>query len=193
MAKRVVSPHSTGNCTQSLPLEHSTAGLDVGAHCICARVGTCDFHCRGRPIAALTMRWRFVGVDLLIDPSAQRPGRGGGMRACRPTVRYTQKIRLAKSKSDFFVLALPIFLCRQSIVPPAAGPDVLCRICMRKATCRWQVAFQMLALPIFPCSRPQSIVGEGELNFCVRDGNRWTLTPINTNCVEANSVSFASV
>ena len=39
----------------------------------------------------------------------------------------------------------------------------------------------MLALPIFPCSHPQSIVGEGELNFCVRDGNRWTLTPINTN------------
>ena len=68
LAKRVASPHSTGNCTQSLPLEHSTAGLDVGAHCICARVGTCDFHCRGRPIAALTMRWRFVGVDLLIDP-----------------------------------------------------------------------------------------------------------------------------
>ena len=43
----------------------------------------------------------------------------------------------------------------------------------------------MLALPIFPCSHPQSIVGEGELNFCVRDGNRWTLTPINTNFVEA--------
>ena len=59
LAKRVVSPHSTG--------------LDVGAHCICARVGTCDFHCRGRPMAAPTVRWRFVGVDLLIDPSAQRP------------------------------------------------------------------------------------------------------------------------
>ena len=111
------------------------------------------------------------------------------MRACRPTVRYTQKNRLAFA-SRISVLALPIFLCRQSIVPPAAGPDVLCRICMRKATCRWQVAFQVLALPIFPCSRPQSIVGEGELNFCVRDGNRWTLTPINTNCVEANSVSL---
>ena len=45
----------------------------------------------------------------------------------------------------------------------------------------------MLALPIFPCSHPQSIVGEGELNFCVRDGNRWTLTPINTNYVDAKS------
>ena len=39
----------------------------------------------------------------------------------------------------------------------------------------------MLALPIFPCSYPQSIVGADELNFCVRDGNRWTLIAINTN------------
>ena len=39
----------------------------------------------------------------------------------------------------------------------------------------------MLALPIFPASHPASIVGEGVLNFCVRDGNRWTHTPINTN------------
>ena len=41
----------------------------------------------------------------------------------------------------------------------------------------------MLALPIFPCSHPQSIVGVRELNFCVRDGNRWTLTTINTNYI----------
>ena len=39
----------------------------------------------------------------------------------------------------------------------------------------------MLALPIFPASHPASIVGGSELNFCVRYGNRWTLTPINTN------------
>ena len=39
----------------------------------------------------------------------------------------------------------------------------------------------MLALPIFPASHPASIVGEGVLNFCVRDGNRWTLMAINTN------------
>ena len=41
----------------------------------------------------------------------------------------------------------------------------------------------MLALPIFPGSRPPSIVGANELNFCVRDGNRWTLAAINTNYV----------
>ena len=39
----------------------------------------------------------------------------------------------------------------------------------------------MLALPIFPVSHPTSIFGACELNFCVRYGNRWTLTPINTN------------
>ena len=41
----------------------------------------------------------------------------------------------------------------------------------------------MLALPIFPASHPASIVGADELNFCVRDGNRWTLIAINTNCL----------
>ncbi len=39
----------------------------------------------------------------------------------------------------------------------------------------------MLAIPIFPGSHPPSIVGVHELNFCVRDGNRWTLMTINTN------------
>ena len=64
----------------------------------------------------------------------------------------------------------------------------------REETCRWQVSggaihkkaltFRselMLALPIFPASHPASIVGADELNFCVRDGNRWTLIAINTN------------
>ena len=41
--------------------------------------------------------------------------------------------------------------------------------------------FLVLALPIFPASHPASIVGADELNFCVRDGNRWTLVAINTN------------
>ena len=39
----------------------------------------------------------------------------------------------------------------------------------------------MFALPIFTASRPATIVGTNELNFCVRDGNRWTLIVINTN------------
>ena len=41
----------------------------------------------------------------------------------------------------------------------------------------------VFALPIFPGSRPPSIVGADELNFCVRDGNRWTLIAINTNYI----------
>ena len=48
----------------------------------------------------------------------------------------------------------------------------------------------VLALPIFAASHPATIVGECELNFCVRDGNRWTLTPINTNFVEAQDCFF---
>ena len=42
----------------------------------------------------------------------------------------------------------------------------------------------MFALPIFPGSHPPSIVGVHELNFCVRDGNRWTLMTINTNFMD---------
>ena len=36
-------------------------------------------------------------------------------------------------------------------------------------------------LPIFPGRHQPSIFGTTELNFCVRDGNRWTLSAINTN------------
>ena len=43
------------------------------------------------------------------------------------------------------------------------------------------VEFFMFALPIFTASHPATIVGVHELNFCVRDGNRWTLMTINTN------------
>ncbi len=43
---------------------------------------------------------------------------------------------------------------------------------------KWSFVFALL---IFPSSRPLSIVSVHELNFCVRDGNRWTLMTINTN------------
>ena len=39
----------------------------------------------------------------------------------------------------------------------------------------------VLALAIFTARHQATIVGVSELNFCVRDGNRWTLTTINTN------------
>ena len=49
----------------------------------------------------------------------------------------------------------------------------------------------MLALPIFPGRRQPSIVGAGELNFCVRYGNRWTLTAISTNLFNFSNSSLA--
>ena len=50
----------------------------------------------------------------------------------------------------------------------------------------------MSAFPIFPASRPASIFGDRELNFCVRYGNRWTLTPINTNYIYVNDLSVGN-
>ena len=47
----------------------------------------------------------------------------------------------------------------------------------------------MFALPIFTASHPATIVGVHELNFCVRNGNRWTLTVIITNSIYVNVVS----
>ena len=52
---------------------------------------------------------------------------------------------------------------------------------LKKEPPSFRMAVIVLAIPIFPCSHPQSIVGANELNFCVRDGNRWTLTAIITN------------
>ena len=37
--------------------------------------------------------------------------------------------------------------------------------------------------PIFPGSFPPSIFGTAELNFCVRNGNRWVLSVIITDCM----------
>ena len=48
----------------------------------------------------------------------------------------------------------------------------------------------MFALPIFTASRPATIVGVHELNFCVRDGNRWTLMTINTNSLTEEVFPF---
>ena len=94
-----------------------------------------------------------------------------------PVDCFRQKKR-PKPKFWSFVLAFPVFLGRPSIVLPLK-------------TVRWTVFGRrkgssvrlslVLALPIFPGSHPPSIVGADELNFCVRDGNRWTLIAINTN------------
>ena len=51
---------------------------------------------------------------------------------------------------------------------------------MKKGRTKLFVLF-VLALPIFPVRLQTSIVGTGELNFRVRNGNGWTLTVKNTN------------
>ena len=40
---------------------------------------------------------------------------------------------------------------------------------------------------IFPGRLQPSIVDTGELNFCVRDGNRWNLTAISTGFEDVSS------
>ena len=47
----------------------------------------------------------------------------------------------------------------------------------------WTRPLHVSALPIFPGRRQPSIFGADELNFCVRDGNRWTLIAINTDSI----------
>ena len=48
----------------------------------------------------------------------------------------------------------------------------------------------MSALPIFPVRLQTSIVGTGELNFRVRNGNGWTLTVKNTNYAVMTRVMY---
>ena len=49
---------------------------------------------------------------------------------------------------------------------------------LQKATCFWN-----RQRPAFPGSLPPSIIGAGELNFCVRDGNRCVLPAVVTGFV----------
>ena len=47
--------------------------------------------------------------------------------------------------------------------------------------------------PIFPDRRQSSIFGSAQLNFCVRNGYRWTLCDSNTNCRVALLPYFAFI
>ena len=86
-----------------------------------------------------------------------------------------RKKALLKQRLEF---ALPIFLVSARIV----APSVSVRWTLTGAkNLHISVEASVFALPIFPASHPASIVGVHELNFCVRDGNRWTLMTINTN------------
>ena len=60
--------------------------------------------------------------------------------------------------------------------------NVLKNLTKTKQPPYWMTALGCWHRPIFPGRRQPSIVGTGELNYRVRDGNGWTLTAINTNC-----------
>ena len=76
------------------------------------------------------------------------------------------------------MFALPIFTVRAIYRPAVRGCPVDTHRQKKASTFLWRLVF---ALPIFTASHPATIVGVHELNFCVRDGNRWTLMTINTN------------
>ena len=48
----------------------------------------------------------------------------------------------------------------------------------------------MFALPIFTARHQATIVGVHVLNFCVRDGNRWTHMTIKTNSLAEEVCPF---
>ena len=55
--------------------------------------------------------------------------------------------------------------------------------CRQKKAPTFRSRLFVFALPIFTASHPATIVGVHVLNFCVRDGNRWTHMTINTNSI----------
>ena len=88
------------------------------------------------------------------------------------------------------MFALPIFPGRPTYCDWSAAEEVPLRDPAVKSV-RWTLLGRkkprpfsrgfVLALLIFPGSHPPSIVSVHVLNFCVRDGNRWTHIAINTN------------
>ena len=76
------------------------------------------------------------------------------------------------------VLALHILMARATIVLPSQVSGGHLQAKKKPPTF---VGGFVLALPIFTASHPATIVGVQVLNFCVRDGNRWTHLTINTN------------
>ena len=86
-----------------------------------------------------------------------------------------------KQELAAFVFALPIFAVRATIVLPSAS--VQWTLAGRKKPRLFSRGL-VFALPIFTASHPATIVGVHVLNFCVRDGNRWTHMTLNTNSMD---------
>ncbi len=76
-------------------------------------------------------------------------------------------------------------LLRQAMFSPGTANGNRCTS-QNKKRARINLTLSASALPIFTASHPATIVGANELNFCVRDGNRWTLAAINTDYIIKN-------
>ena len=89
------------------------------------------------------------------------------------------------------MLALPIFTVSKQLSSWRSNSTVYCCSQNSKRNDRIfsDAVSLMLALPIFTASHPATIVGVQVLNFCVRDGNRWTHLTINTNYLIRNLVT----
>ena len=85
------------------------------------------------------------------------------------------------------MFALPILTVRAIYRPAVAS--VQWTLAGRKSP-NLSVGALVFALPIFTASHPATIVGVYVLNFCVRDGNRWTHIAINTNYDDGCSPSL---
>ena len=82
-------------------------------------------------------------------------------------VRNGYRWTLCDSNTNFFLFTIQLLKCK-----------TLLRICLPKS-----VSLHLCwHWPIFPDRRQSSIFGSAQLNFCVRNGYRWTLCDSNTNC-----------
>ena len=70
----------------------------------------------------------------------------------KPSVEFVNEKDLPVA-SPFLVLALPIFLCRQSIVPAEPGPEAVCRICKRKGLAGGK-SFSCVGVTYLPVQSP---------------------------------------
>ena len=118
----------------------------------------------------------FVAVLSSCSPIAKRTSdeKAAYDLAKRIVPGYVDGIRFCQTEDTLDVFELSFDLALSSM-------PVAC--CSKKKPRLFSRGF-VFALPIFPGSHPPSIVGVHELNFCVRDGNRWTLMTINTNYID---------
>ena len=103
----------------------------------------------------------------------------GGRSTCSHTKKRARISPDSLCSRYLFSWVDQVLSCRPQVSGGHLQAYVLFILSKKKTSNRsWRSVF---ALPIFPGSHPPSIVGVHELNFCVRDGNRWTLITINTN------------